>query len=343
MTTSQSDKQASERKDVHLDLAKSDETQTLLASHPLDAISLPHCAAPERNLADIRTNIDFLGKRLSMPLLITGMTGGTDRADHINLALAEVAETEGVALGVGSQRAGLAHGRSQRNMRALIPHMPLIGNLGGVQLAKPGGLDLAKRAIDDLEADALAIHLNPLQEAAQPEGETDWRGVLNAIETLILNSHIPVIVKEVGAGLSPELCRHLTGIGVRILDIAGKGGTNWARIEAARVEASEMRNQDYLAPFLDWGYLTSELMPQVRNACPDGWLIGSGGIRHGLDIAKILYLGGNMAGIAGPVLKALEADDLTLDQTGLSEQIGIWRDQFRLACFLSGGPADWSF
>ena len=341
MSTIKSDKQAAERKDIHLDLAKSEATKTDMHIHPLDHIDLPHCALPERNLIDVRTSKTFLGKTLSMPLLITGMTGGTDRADRINLALAEVAESEAIALGVGSQRAGLAHGRSQREMRALMPKMPLIGNLGGVQLAKSGGLALAQRAIDDLEADAIAIHLNPLQEASQPEGETDWRGILEALDALVHKSEVPVIVKEVGAGLSPKICKQLTAIGVRILDIAGKSGTNWARIEAARPEASDTRTQAYLAPFLDWGHNTADIMPLARSACPDSCLIGSGGIRDGLDIARILYLGGDMAGMAGPVLAALETDTLKIDQQALADMISIWRDQLRLAYFLSDGPQNW--
>ena len=331
-----SDTDAWKRKDAHLDLAKRADTQTPLANHPLDAIELPHCALPELNLADIRLHTEFLKKRLSMPLLITGMTGGTDRADGINLALAEIAEAEGLALGVGSQRAGLAIGRSQRQMRALMPTTPLIGNLGGVQLAKPTGLDLAKRAIDDLEADALAIHLNPLQEAAQAEGETDWRGILAAIEALISTSPVPIMIKEVGAGLTAKISRQLAAIGVQILDIAGKGGTNWARIEASRPEVADPHTQSYLAPFLDWGHTTADLLPSTRKACPDCWVIGSGGVRHGLDIARLLYLGADMAGMAGPILKALESDDLSLNKTAAADQIALWRDQLRLALFLTG-------
>ena len=331
-----SDKTAWQRKDAHLDLAKSEAAQTPQDSHPLDAITLPHCALPEVNLEDIRTSTIFLGKRLSMPLLITGMTGGTDRADKINLALARLAEAEGLALGVGSQRAGLATGRSQKKMRQLMPNTPLIGNLGGVQLAKKGGLDLAKKAIDDLEADALAIHLNPLQEAAQPEGETDWRGVLKAIEMLLSASEVPIIVKEVGAGLTPQIAYQLAAMGVQFLDVAGKGGTNWARIEAARPESADSRTQNYLAPFLDWGHTTADLLPPMRKLCQQSYLIGSGGVRHGLDIAKMLYLGADIAGMAGPVLKALEKPDLSLDEIAAAHHVQQWRKQLQLTLFLTG-------
>lgn len=334
--SNQHDDNAWQRKDAHLDLAKQDLALTPQAQHPLDAVQLPHAALPEVNLADVSTSTTFLGRKLSMPLLITGMTGGTERADRINLALAEIAAEAGLALGVGSQRAGLAIGRSQKALRSAIKTMPLIGNLGGVQLARPQGLDLALRAIDDLQADALAIHLNPLQEATQIEGETDWRGVCAAIEALLSKAPVPIMVKEVGAGLHPNMARQLAAVGVPILDVAGMGGTNWTRIEAARYSPAEAYNQQRIAPFLDWGHNTADLLPSVRAACPDTMLIGSGGVRHGLDIARIIALGADLAGMAGPILKTLEPETGTFDQGALMTSCQIWQEQLQLALFLTG-------
>lgn len=322
---------ASDRKDAHLVLAAAPLARSG-RSAGFDRVQLDHCALPENDLASVNITKDWLGKAVSAPLFIGSMTGGTDHADAINAALAAVAERCGVGLALGSQRAALERARGGAHLRSLAPSVPLVGNLGGVQLAADGGIDLAHRAVDDIEADALFIHLNPLQEAVQPEGETDWRGVLAAIETLVPRIGCPVIAKEVGAGISAVAARRLYDVGIHSVDVAGLGGTNWTRIEAARREDAAL-----FEPFLDWGVPTVDALLSVRAACPQGRLIASGGIANGLDAGKALWLGAEMASMAGPMLKAISKDGTgTPDIDMASEMIQLWQEQLRLALFLTG-------
>ena len=328
-----SDARASERKDAHLALAASDRALSGIDAG-FDRVRLDHCALPECDLAAIDIATSCLGRPVSAPLFIGSMTGGTAHADGINLALADIAEAAGIALAVGSQRASLEAGRSQAALRERAPSVPLIGNLGGVQLAMPGGIDLARRAVDDLQADAIFIHLNPLQEAAQPEGQTDWRHVLAAIGMAVRDLGVPVMVKEVGAGIGPDVARRLFDVGVHAVDIAGLGGTNWTRIEVARRDDAALFD-----PFLDWGLPTVDALRAVRAACPDGRLIASGGIRHGLDAAKALWLGAALASMAGPVLRALTIDGVQApDPATAMTVMERCKDQLRLALFLTGAP-----
>ena len=174
--------------------------------------------------------------------------------------------------------------------------------------------------------------MNPLQEAVQPEGETDWRGVIEAIEAAVTFLNVPVLVKEVGAGIGANVARRLFDIGVPAVDIAGLGGTNWTRIEAARRDDAEL-----FAPFLDWGIPTVDALRDARSACPEGRLIASGGIRHGLDAAKALWLGATMTSMAGPVLKAMTGDGTSPpDAVAAIKVIEMWKAQLRLAVFLTG-------
>jgi len=332
---SKSDKQAGSRKDAHLDLAKSELARTS-GPQPFDAIHLPYHALPELALEEVSTESQFLGCTLSQPLIIGAMTGGTDRADRINAALAEVAESAGIALAFGSQRASLANKRSQAELRRLAKSVPLIGNLGGVQLAAHNGLNMARRAVDDLGADMLAVHLNPLQEIAQPEGETDWRGVLAAIEQAVQKLPCPILVKEVGAGLGPEAARQLTDLGVDWLDVAGRGGTSWTRIEASRQTPA---GQARLAPFLDFGVTTPDAIRAARQACPDSKIIGSGGVRHGLDMARCLWLGADMTAMAGPLLTQLEQADAKMDQAALASFLEQLKEQLKISLFLTGSDS----
>lgn len=333
-----SDNNAHKRKDAHLDLAKSDLAQTAI-SHPFDEVNLTHHALPDRALSDIDLSVPFLSKTCALPFFIGAMTGGTDRADAINSALAEVAQSHNIALALGSQRASLATGRDQSYLRKYAPDTLIIGNLGITQLARPDGADMALRAIDAVEADAMAIHLNPLQEIAQPEGDHDWTGTANALENFIRQSPVPVIVKEVGAGINDTLARQLIGMGAASVDIAGLGGTNWTRIEQERNALAS--RQEVLRPFLDWGIDTKTALQAARQAAPMAHIIASGGIRHGLDVAKALALGADMACAAGPFLKALEAPDGTISQDALHQEIDKWAAQIRIACFLTNaaGPA----
>ena len=324
---------AGDRKDAHLALA-ADALSRSGISAGFERVRLEHCALPECSLADTDITTSYLGKPVEAPLFIGSMTGGTAHADAINTALADAAEATGIALAVGSQRASIEADRSQAALRRRAPSVPLIGNLGGVQLAAPGGIDLARRAVADIGADAIFIHLNPLQEAVQPEGETDWRGVLDAIETLVGTLDVPVMVKEVGAGIGPNVARHLFDAGVYAVDIAGLGGTNWTRIEAARSEDAAL-----FEPFLDWGLPTVEALRAVRTACPNARLIASGGVESGLDAAKALWLGAALVSMAGPVLRALTGEGCGApDGAAALHLIERWKAQLRLALFLTGAP-----
>ncbi len=323
----------SARKDIHIDLAKNLQLDHAGSIKPLDKIDLPYNALPELNLTDIDISVRFLGHRLSMPLMITGMTGGTERSDKINSILVKVAKEAGIPVGLGSQRASLEADRSQRKLRKIAGDAVLIGNIGAAQLVQPGGLDLAKRAAEDIQADALAIHLNPLQELVQPEGDHNWAGVSNAIEKLLHSLSCPIYVKEVGAGMSAEVVTRLYGLGVRHVDLAARGGTNWALIEASRQEAE---NHDLYAPFMKVGIDLPDAIIAAKAACPDMTLIASGGIRHGLDIAKCLWLGADIAGMAGPLISCLEDDEGILHSDRLAAYLRQISDQIRLSLFLMG-------
>ena len=325
------DIQAQYRKDSHLDLAKTDAALAHI-THPLDSVILPHYALPQLHLDEIDIRTYFCGKLVQAPFYIGAMTGGTERADKINLALAKSAQESGIGFAIGSQRASLAAGRDMKHIRQIAPDIPIIGNLGITQLARPDGMDMAKRAIESLDADAMAIHLNPLQEAAQLEGDRDWRGTFEALQRFITDIDIAVIVKEVGAGIHPKLAKELHALGAVYIDIAALGGTNWTRIETLRRADGD---RALFAPFLDWGIDLVSSLKGCRESLPDARLIASGGIRHGLDVAKTLYLGADMSCAAGPFLRAIEADDGSLNEENLIQLIEIWKSQIQLACFLT--------
>ena len=325
---------AADRKNAHLDLARGEDAQTR-HGNGFDRIMLCHNALPECDADAIDLTVSFLGYRLKMPLMIGAMTGGTDRADQINLTLAEAAQKAGVALAVGSQRASIESKRDQSQLRTIAPDIPIIANLGGVQLARPNGLDLAKQAVDMLAADAIAIHLNPLQEAAQPEGDRNWHGVEEAISQLVNSLDCPVVIKEVGAGITADVAKRLDALGARYIDVAGLGGTNWTRIETLRHSDG---NNPLMTPFLDWGISTSDALQEIKKALPHARLIASGGIRHGLDAAKGLWLGAEMIAAAGHFLRAVEDDDGQRTPQKLDDALALWRGQMQLALFLTGSP-----
>ena len=326
-------KPAAARKDAHIDLAMSSVAKSVFDSG-FDRLSFEHCALPDLQFADLDLSHSFLGRALSAPLMIGAMTGGTPRAEAINAALAEVAQAEKIAFAVGSQRAALELGHSAKNLRFVAPDIPIIGNLGAVQLAQRDGVALAQAAIEDLEADAIAIHLNPLQELIQPEGERDWRGVSVAIGALVKTISVPVIVKEVGAGISADIADQLFDMGVSAVDVAGAGGTNWARIEAAR----HKDDASLYDPFLDWGMTTIDCLLAVTARCNDGLVIASGGVRHGLDVMRGYWLGADMVSIAGPMLRHLLNDNKTPAVQDLSTFVEQIHEQMRMTLFLTGAP-----
>lgn len=297
-----------------------------------DEVRFLHNALPELSFADIETETMFLGRRMSAPVMVSAMTGGPREADLINLAIAEACGALGLALAVGSQRIALeGQGASGlgRALRAQAPQVPILGNLGAVQLRHGMGLDEAQRAVDMLEADALMLHLNPLQEAIQPGGDRDFSDLLPRIEALARDLPVPLGVKEVGAGLSAEVGQRLLDAGVVILDVAGLGGTSWARVEAER---GDERLRRIAAPFLDWGIPTARAVAALAPLMqPETVLIASGGIRHGLDAARALRLGAQITGQAAGALPAARQG-----ATALAEHLTELVEQLRIAMFCTG-------
>jgi isopentenyl-diphosphate delta-isomerase len=282
-------------------------------------LQFEHNALPELNLSEIELSQDFLGKRLAAPLLISSMTGGTAQASEINRALAIAAQASGIAMGLGSQRVAIEDPSLAEtfNMRALAPDILMFANLGAVQLNYGYGAEQAQRAIDMIEADALVLHLNALQEAVQPEGDTNFDGLLSKIGALVGSVSVPVIAKEVGWGISASTAARLVEAGVAIIDVAGAGGTSWSQVEMHRT--SEKKQADLAARFVNWGIPTAEAVRQVRAALPNTPIIASGGLRTGLDLAKSIALGAQLGGMAGPFLKvAVESSQAVaelIDQT----------------------------
>ena len=260
------------------------------------------------------------------------MTGGPARAADINRNLAIACSELGIALAVGSQRVaieGADAGGLGKELRRLAPNVPLLGNFGAAQLNKGFGIAEARRAVEMIEADALIIHLNPLQEAVQPEGDRDWRGLFGKIGDLARQLDVPLIVKEVGAGISGQVARRLLDLGVSAIDVAGAGGTSWAAVEAARI--SDPVRAAIATAFSDWGRPTADALVEVRAACPSGFVIGSGGIRDGIDCAKAIRLGANIVGQAAGALSAA-----TQSPEAVVDHFRIIIEQIRICCFCTG-------
>lgn len=304
----------SERKLSHLEICRDWDVTCRTKSTHLDDVELIHMATPELDLEDIDLSVEVFGKRLSIPIIISAMTGGHPETGRINRNLAIAARDLGIGMGVGSQRAALEDAsmeESFRVVREVSREMLVIANLGAAQLRAPGALDLANRAIDMVQADALAIHLNPLQELVQPNGDTRYRGVLDALSGLTSSLAKPLVVKETGSGISREVAQSLLHAGVHALDIAGAGGTSWAAVEHynAGFQGDRLR-ADVAETFWDWGIPTAMSLCEVASLDPPPMVIASGGMRSGLDIAKSLALGAEAAGIARQLLiPAIEGPD----------------------------------
>ncbi len=297
----------------------------------LERLRFEHNALPELDLREVRSDQTFLGKSLAAPVLISSMTGGTEAALRINLALAEAAQHAGVAMGLGSLRAAIEDGSLAPTfqIRSVAPGILLLANLGAVQLNYGYGLEQCRRAVDLVEADALVLHLNSLQEALQPEGDTNFAGLLSHIEAVCRGLPVPVIVKEVGWGISGDVARRLAAAGVAAIDVAGAGGTSWSQVEMHR--ASDPAAARLAGAFVDWGLPTAECLRQVRRVLPQVPLIASGGLRNGIDIAKCIALGADLAGMAGPFLKAA-ADSVEAVAVVLHQVIA----EIRLVMFATG-------
>lgn len=323
----------SSRKSEHVQIVIDEDVAAKGVATGFAAYRLPHDALPDLDLAEIDLTTSFLGKLIRAPLLISSMTGGAHDVAQINLALAEAAAVLGLAMGVGSQRSAIRdqHMAYSYQVRRIAPHIPLLANLGAVQLNYGYGLDECRRAVEMIEADALVLHLNTLQEAVQPEGNTNFKGLLKRIEQVCASVGVPVIVKEVGNGIGANVARRLIAAGVWAIDVAGAGGTSWSEVE--RFRHTTALGARVASTFAGWGIPTTQAIREVRAALPDITLIGSGGIRTGVDIAKAIALGANMAGIAKPALSlAVDQRDAAAVVEGLQSYI----DELRVAMFCSG-------
>jgi len=282
------------------------EVQAKTTSTYLEYVQLVHNALPELNFDEIDTSTTFLNHKFAAPLIIDSMTGGTPEAAKINERLAETAEELGLGMGLGSQRAGLKSKELAETYSIAREHAPntfLIANIGGAQLAKGLTIDEAKQIIDMINANALVVHLNPLQELIQPEGEPQFKGVYQKIADLVKSLSVPVIVKEVGAGISKEVAFKLQLIGVNAINVAGSGGTSWAGVEKLRAESMGDELKVHLGEmFWDWGIPTAASLIEVKKAVQLP-LVASGGLRNGLEVAKCLTIGADMCAMAFPFLK----------------------------------------
>lgn len=292
------------RKADHIRICLEGDVQCQDVTTGLEHYRFQHCCLPELDLADLDIRTQFLGKALGAPLLISSMTGGTEQAKLINQRLATIAQTYGLAMGVGSQRVAvetpdLAH---TFQVRTLAPDVLLLANLGAVQLNYGYGLSEVCRLVDWLEADALILHLNPLQECIQPQGDTNFRGLLARIGHLCEHLPVPVIAKEVGNGISAPMAQRLIEVGVQAIDVAGAGGTSWAKVERERAQTPLQRRLGHT--FGDWGIPTAECITAIRACLPTVPLIASGGLRNGLEVAKAIALGADLVGLARPFLQA---------------------------------------
>lgn len=302
----------------------------------LECFRFSHQALPEVDFQAVDTSLTVFGKRVKAPILVSSMTGGTADAERINCNLAEAAEAQGLAMGVGSQRAGLERTATARTfrVRAVAPTLLLFANIGAVQLNYGYGVDACRRAVEMIEADALILHLNPLQEVVQAEGDTNWRGLLHKIAEVCKTLGAPVIAKEVGWGISKETARRLIEAGVSAIDVAGAGGTSWSQVEMHRAPTERLRR--LAAAFGDWGIPTAESLQMVvkiraEAQKPNLALFASGGIRTGLDITKCVALGADLVGLASPFLKRA-----VISTEAVYEEMDLLATELRIAMFCSG-------
>ncbi|MCP4426744.1 MAG: type 2 isopentenyl-diphosphate Delta-isomerase [Chloroflexi bacterium] len=292
-----------------------------------------HQALPDLNLAQIDTTVQLFGKSLKTPLLISSMTGGTAEAQEINRVLARAAQEVGMAMGLGSQRAAIEDESLADTFRVrdVAPDIPLFANLGAVQLNYGYGMAECKRAVEMIEADALILHFNPIQEAVQPEGDGNFAGLLNKIEAVCRQLPVPVIAKEVGWGFSREAARQLADAGVAAIDVAGAGGTSWSQVEMYR--APTARHARVAGAFVDWGIPTAVSIQYCRQAT-NLPIIASGGIHDGIEVAKSIALGARLVGIAGDFLRAADQNGVN----GVVELAQTIADELRVAMFGAGVP-----
>jgi isopentenyl-diphosphate Delta-isomerase len=319
------------RKADHLRVCLEEDVQFQQVTSGFECYRFTHDCLPEINRSDINLQTTFLGKNLGAPLLISSMTGGTELAQLVNTRLATVAQRYRLAMGVGSQRIVIEqpHLASTFAVRSLAPDILLLANLGAVQLNYGCGVDDCLHLVKSLEADALILHLNPLQECVQSRGDTNFRGLLSKITQLCQQLPIPVVVKEVGNGISAPMAQKLIDAGVRAIDVAGAGGTSWAKVESQRAKDNKQRRLGQT--FADWGLPTAECLNSIRAIAPTIPLIASGGLLNGLDVAKAIALGADLAGLARPFLEAA-----VKSEAAVNELVEVLIAELETALFCTG-------
>lgn len=320
-----------QRKTDHIRINLEEDVQSRDITTGLERFRFVHNALPELNLDEIDMRCSFLGRPLEAPILISSMTGGVERGWEITRRLAMAAQELGCAIGVGSQRAAIEDPSRVRffQVRDVAPDVLLFANLGAVQLNYGFGPDECRRAVDMIQADALVLHLNAMQEALQPEGNRDFSGLMRRIGEVCSAVDVPIIVKEVGFGISADVARRLVDHGVAAIDASGAGGTSWSAVEHHRAATPLYRRLS--ETFIDWGIPTATSVQMARSGAPRAPLIASGGLRTGLDAAKVIALGADLAGFAGPMLKAAATGENAAVQL-----LTVLREELRLAMFGTG-------
>lgn len=319
-----------QRKADHIKINLEQDVRSALTTG-LENVHFIHEALPEVDLNRVDPGLVLFGRRLSAPILVSSMTGGTSDAGTINLRLAEAAQEVRVAMGVGSQRAALEHPEQAATfqVRRVAPDILLFANLGAVQLNYGYGVDECRRAVDMIQADALYLHLNPLQEAVQDAGDVNWAGLAKKIEEVCAKLPVPVIAKEVGWGISERTARLLSDCGVSAIDVAGAGGTSWSQVEMYR--APDEFTRQLAATFVGWGIPTADSILNVRRATPDMPIFASGGLKDGLDIAKCIALGATLGGMAGQFLKAA-----AISTENVADTMKLTKRQIEVTMFACG-------
>jgi isopentenyl-diphosphate Delta-isomerase len=324
--------QIGSRKSDHIRINLEEDVQSRLTTG-LEGYRFVHRALPEVDLEQVDLSQELFGRKLRAPILISSMTGGTQDAARLNQTLAAAAQQAGIAMGVGSQRAAIEHPElaDTFQVRRVAPDVLLLANLGAIQLNLGYTVDHCRRAVEMIQADALILHFNALQEAVQPEGDTRWAGLAARVAAVCRSLPVPVIAKEVGWGFSEPDVRLLLDAGVSAIDVAGAGGTSWSQVEMHRANTESQRR--LAAAFVDWGIPTAEAILNVRRAAPSLPVIASGGLRSGVDIAKCLALGARLGGLAGPFLKAAAR---SLEDT--LQTIAEFEREIRVCMFAAGAP-----
>lgn len=323
--------QTAKRKSSHVDIVLNERVD-YQKSTGFEKYEFVHNALPEIDYEEIDTGVKFFSHKFSAPIIVSSMTGGFERAGYINSTLAEFCKEKNLGMGVGSQRQALSNSdylETFKVVRRVAKDIFVMGNIGAAQVANGYALDNVRKIINMVDASALAVHLNALQEFIQPEGDKNFRGVVEGISRLVDKVKIPVIVKETGAGIGAEAARRLIGAGVSAIDVSGAGGTSWSAIETLRQTDRRIGKS-----FWNWGIPTAEALIQV-NSLPSRKkikLISSGGIRDGVDIAKSIALGADICAAAQPFLKALDKGGVK----GLVKEFDIWLEELKGAMFLTG-------